>query len=204
MPETRHCLRNDLPFSCFAYFVLFPFLPFFWNVCVFFAFFPVHCIQIIYSIAAACYTIHYAKRLYETLFIHRFSHATMPMMNLFKNCAYYWGFTAYVAYHVCHPLFTPPSQLQQYIGLAGFAVCISYCILKCLWAMDWFESIRYVILSYANWVIYQRTLLCAIYGRLEHVCERSQYPIGIHSRSYSSEYSLACTSNSIHISPNGQ
>lgn len=74
-------------------------------------------------IAAACYTVHYAKRLYETLFIHRFSHATMPLMNLFKNCAYYWGFTAYVAYHVCHPLFTPPSSLQLYIGLGGFALC---------------------------------------------------------------------------------
>lgn len=74
------------------------------------------------SIAAACYTIHYAKRLYETLFIHRFSHATMPLSNLFKNCAYYWGFTAYVAYHVCHPLYTAPSPLQTYIGLAGFAV----------------------------------------------------------------------------------
>lgn len=74
------------------------------------------------SIAAACYTIHYAKRLYETVFVHRFSHSTMPIMNLFKNCGYYWGFTAYVAYHVCHPLYTSPSQLQVYLGLAGFAV----------------------------------------------------------------------------------
>lgn len=81
--------------------------------------------MILISIAAACYTIHYVKRLYETLFVHRFSHATMPLMNLFKNCAYYWGFTAYVAYHVCHPLYTPPSTFQQYLGLAGFAViCI--------------------------------------------------------------------------------
>lgn len=80
---------------------------------------------VVISIAAACYTIHYAKRLYETLFIHRFSHATMPLMNLFKNCTYYWGFTAYVAYHVCHPLYTPPSALQTYIGLGGFAVFIS-------------------------------------------------------------------------------
>lgn len=81
--------------------------------------------MIIISIAAACYTIHYVKRLYETLFVHRFSHATMPLMNLFKNCAYYWGFTAYVAYHVCHPLYTPPSALQTYLGLAGFAVIVN-------------------------------------------------------------------------------
>lgn len=67
--------------------------------------------------------MHYAKRLLETIFVHRFSHATMPLRNLFKNCAYYWGFTAYVAYHVCHPLFTSPSQIQVYAGLATFILC---------------------------------------------------------------------------------
>lgn len=74
-------------------------------------------------IAAACYTIHYAKRLLETIFVHRFSHATMPLMNLFKNCSYYWGFTAYVAYHVNHPLFTSPSPIQVYGALAAFLLC---------------------------------------------------------------------------------
>lgn len=73
-------------------------------------------------IAAACYTIHYAKRLLETIFVHRFSHATMPIRNLFKNCIYYWGFTAYVAYHVNHPLFTSPSTAQVYAALAGFII----------------------------------------------------------------------------------
>lgn len=71
-------------------------------------------------LAAACYTLHYAKRLFETVFIHRFSHATMPILNLFKNCSYYWLFTAYVAYHVNHPQFTSPSPLQAFIGLGGF------------------------------------------------------------------------------------
>lgn len=71
-------------------------------------------------IAAACWSIHYAKRLLETIFVHRFSHATMPLRNLFKNCIYYWGFTAYVAYHVNHPLFTSPSMPIVYGGLAAF------------------------------------------------------------------------------------
>lgn len=44
----------------------------------------------------------------------------MPILNLFKNCTYYWGFTAYVAYHVNHPLFTSPSLVQVYGALGAF------------------------------------------------------------------------------------
>ena len=75
------------------------------------------------KIAALCWSGHYLKRILETLFVHRFSNATMPILNLFKNCAYYWGFAAYVSYHVNHPLFTSPSNTQVYLGLAGFLLC---------------------------------------------------------------------------------
>lgn len=74
-------------------------------------------------IAAGCYTVHYVKRLLETIFVHRFSHSTMPIRNLFKNCSYYWGFTAYVAYHVNHPLFTTPCLCQVWASLAAFTFC---------------------------------------------------------------------------------
>ncbi|XP_060515763.1 probable very-long-chain enoyl-CoA reductase art-1 [Cylas formicarius] len=75
------------------------------------------------KIALFCWSVHYLKRLVETLFIHRFSHGTMPIRNLFKNCGYYWGFCLYVAYHVNHPLFTPPSILMQISGFGLFVVC---------------------------------------------------------------------------------
>lgn len=80
---------------------------------------PMH---LVVHIAAGCWTVHYVKRLLETLFVHRFSHGTMPIMNLFKNCSYYWLFGMYIGYYVNHPLYTPPAlgDLQIYGALAAF------------------------------------------------------------------------------------
>ncbi|KAL9275059.1 Very-long-chain enoyl-CoA reductase-like protein [Drosera capensis] len=66
---------------------------------------------------------HYFKRILETFFVHRFSHATSPIANVFRNCAYYWTFGAYIAYHVNHPLYTPVSDLQIKIGFAFGLLC---------------------------------------------------------------------------------
>lgn len=75
------------------------------------------------KVALMCWSVHYLKRILETIFIHRFSHGTMPLRNIFRNCGYYWGFSLYVAYHVNHPLFTPPPILLQLIGLLLFIIC---------------------------------------------------------------------------------
>eukprot|EP00168_Porphyra_purpurea_P000559 TRINITY_DN1063_c0_g1_i1.p2 TRINITY_DN1063_c0_g1~~TRINITY_DN1063_c0_g1_i1.p2 ORF type:complete len:319 (-),score=122.89 TRINITY_DN1063_c0_g1_i1:71-988(-) len=69
---------------------------------------------------ALAWGLHYAKREFETLCVHRFSHATMPLSNLAKNCGYYWGFAAAVAYFAMHPLYTPASEAAYISGLVGF------------------------------------------------------------------------------------
>eukprot|EP01133_Synstelium_polycarpum_P013383 gene13383-15742_t len=74
------------------------------------------------NLALMCYSLHYIKRLLETVFVHRFSHGTMPLSNLFKNCTYYWGCTAMVSYFVNHPLFTAPPAMRVIAGLALFLV----------------------------------------------------------------------------------
>ncbi|CAL9771673.1 unnamed protein product [Musa acuminata subsp. burmannicoides] len=80
--------------------------------------------RVIYPVQtyATCYwCLHYFKRIMETFFVHRFSHATSPLSNVFRNCAYYWTFGTYIAYHVNHPLYTPVSDLQMKIGF-GFGL----------------------------------------------------------------------------------
>jgi very-long-chain enoyl-CoA reductase len=42
------------------------------------------------QLAMALITLHFVKRELETLFVHRFSAATMPAFNIFKNSAHYW------------------------------------------------------------------------------------------------------------------
>ncbi|KAM3688873.1 hypothetical protein ACJW31_09G003800 [Castanea mollissima] len=66
---------------------------------------------------------HYFKRIMETFFVHRFSHATSPLSNVFRNCAYYWTFGSLIAYYVNHPLYTPVSDLQMKIGFGFGLIC---------------------------------------------------------------------------------
>lgn len=53
----------------------------------------------------------------------RFGHETMPLANLMRNCAYYWGFAAYVSYFNNHPLYTAPAVHQSLIALGLAMLC---------------------------------------------------------------------------------
>ena len=74
------------------------------------------------KLAMICHTLHYAKRELETLFIHRFSNGTMPLRNIFKNSAYYWGFGAALGYYVNHPLYTAPPDSQVTFWMYCWAI----------------------------------------------------------------------------------
>lgn len=62
--------------------------------------------------------------------LFRFSHATMPIFNLAKNCGYYWGFAAFVSYSVNHPYYVPP-PLGRTVSALGLALMCQFANLRC-------------------------------------------------------------------------
>lgn len=91
--------------------------------------------------ATIYWCFHYLKRILETFFVHRFSHATSPLSNVFRNCFYYWSFAIFIAYFANHPFYRPVGEMQMYVGFALGIVCQLanfYChlILKGLRSLD--------------------------------------------------------------------
>jgi len=75
-------------------------------------------------LALYCWSGHFLKRLYETVFVHRFSNATMPLFNLYKNCSYYWSAAVFVGFFV-NLQNDPPSTATTgtYLWLVAFVLC---------------------------------------------------------------------------------
>uniref|UniRef100_A0A4W3GYN4 3-oxo-5-alpha-steroid 4-dehydrogenase C-terminal domain-containing protein n=1 Tax=Callorhinchus milii TaxID=7868 RepID=A0A4W3GYN4_CALMI len=53
------------------------------------------------SLACICHSIHYAKQLLETLFVHNFSNGNTALKNMLKGCVFYWGFTTWMSSSRC-------------------------------------------------------------------------------------------------------
>ncbi|RKP34909.1 3-oxo-5-alpha-steroid 4-dehydrogenase-domain-containing protein, partial [Dimargaris cristalligena] len=77
------------------------------------------------KVALLLFELHFAKRLYETIFVHRFSNGTMPLTNLIKNTAYYTLMAGVsVGFWVYGPWNTV-AQASSYRSPLEAAVCVA-------------------------------------------------------------------------------
>lgn len=74
------------------------------------------------KIAFLLWMVHFTKRLLETFFVHEFGTLTMPVFNLFKNCAYYWSFAAVVGWNVNIPNEKELADWHVIVGFPWFCV----------------------------------------------------------------------------------
>lgn len=64
------------------------------------------------TVGFALWILHFIKREFETIFVHKFSRETMPLFNLFKNSAHYWSAAIYVGWPLCSPSYTAPLYMN--------------------------------------------------------------------------------------------
>ncbi|KAK7730234.1 Very-long-chain enoyl-CoA reductase [Botryosphaeria dothidea] len=77
------------------------------------------------KLSLAMVTIHFLKRELETLFVHRFSNATMPAFNIFKNSGHYWllsGLNLAVFAYGSSKTEIDSNPLAVYAAIALFAI----------------------------------------------------------------------------------
>ncbi|KAI0124853.1 3-oxo-5-alpha-steroid 4-dehydrogenase [Xylariales sp. AK1849] len=72
----------------------------------------------------ACILAHFAKREFETMFVHKFSASTMPVWNVFRNSFFYWAVAGVLAAAEVYAPFSPAAKASNFsidaLGLALF------------------------------------------------------------------------------------
>jgi len=72
--------------------------------------------HLIQQVAFGLVVLHYLKREYETLFVHRFGNATMPWFNIIKNSSHYWLLGGlFIAFFFNDPQYTAPTNISTLI-----------------------------------------------------------------------------------------
>jgi len=78
-------------------------------------------------LSMAIIVLHFVKREYETLYVHKFSLTTMPVRNVFKNSAHYWLLSGVnIAYWIYSPTsYTALSNpLIDKVNIAGLVLYV--------------------------------------------------------------------------------
>lgn len=70
------------------------------------------------------FTLHFLKREFETLFVHKFSHDEgRPLWSALKNICYYWIFSIIISSIILSPSYKSPSSILHFlIGAPGFII----------------------------------------------------------------------------------
>jgi very-long-chain enoyl-CoA reductase len=79
------------------------------------------------SLAMVLAVLHFLKREYETIFVHRFSMPTMPLRNIFKNSSHYWILSGFnLAYWIYSPHFKAYPSASQLWWTTLFVVSSTF------------------------------------------------------------------------------
>ncbi|KAI8928904.1 3-oxo-5-alpha-steroid 4-dehydrogenase-domain-containing protein [Entophlyctis helioformis] len=76
---------------------------------------------IVQQISLILFILHFIKREFETVYVHRFSNDTMPYRNLPKNCFHYWVLGGFM---VAYPLYRPGFNGGFFTALASPAILL--------------------------------------------------------------------------------